>query len=266
MLDFVVGMTTAPRKENGVEHVYLTESLYSMGRAGLQARSIRFGVDPGAEPPASYPQFMAALAGLHQLFPHKLGRTIVRNPEQLGVFENWRTTLRGCLADAEQTGAGWILMVQDDACWTRYAARLLDTLTMIVNRRELGAISLYTAPMMVPHRDAAEPAPSVLTSPYSRLLLRPAALDRHSFWGAVALLFPTTAAAALLEDPVFQAHTHQARLDVVIGRAIVESMQHKLYVTLPSIVDHLGEISSIGRHKVVRAKNLRRGFRFAEPA
>ena len=90
----------------------------------------------------------------------------------------------------------------------------------------------------------------------------PAATDKHSFWGALALLFPPKALEKLLTAPRFMAHEHTARLDVVVGNTIVCDLQMDLCVHVPSLCDHLGAWSTIGRHKIPGIQKYRRGYDF----
>lgn len=222
-----VGMTTAPRiDEEGRDRSRLTQSLASFRSAGFDQRVYLFaepGVTAGSD-----------------------GCELISTENQLGCFQNWR---RGLTYLSEKAPARWYLMLQDDVVWSPGAAATVIKAVASGKYDSAGFLSAYTSPAMVAGKRASS----------SRW--RPVKFHNNAFWGALALLLPAEAAGLLLSFPRFVSHDHHRKLDVVVGNCF-RDMQRQMLVSVPSLCDHIGDWSTLGRHRVSGIQWGRRGFGF----
>ena len=236
--DVVVGITTAPRQtDSGQPCAYLEATLRALGRVGWpDGAPLYISYDAGGQPT---PEITAAAPRAR----------VLEHTQRLGVYGNWRYLANTLLAQYGPDRP--YLLLQDDV---DFCDGVVDYLPQATQRaaatRPVGCFSLYTSPAMVPVTCRGATG------------FVPAATDKHSFWGALALLFPPKALEKLLTAPRFMAHEHTARLDVVVGNTIVCDLQMDLCVHVPSLCDHLGAWSTIGRHKIPGIQKYRRGYDF----
>jgi hypothetical protein len=228
-------MTTAPRAglPEG-EAPYIARSLASLAAAGFRG-PIRVHAEPGCEVPAA--------PGLEP--------DVVVHPETLGCYKNWRSVLEWYHADPG--GPPWLLAVQDDVLYRDDAATAVVAATAMFDPAATGFASPYCSPAMVD--DATREVA------YARALGRwlDARFYENAFWGALALLIPRPTAAKLLSMPRFLDHEHHRKVDVLVGNCC-RDLGLRTYVHAPSLCDHAGAISTLGRHKVRGIQWGRRGL------
>ncbi|HUY36903.1 MAG TPA: hypothetical protein VMV69_29560 [Pirellulales bacterium] len=225
---WAVGVTTAPRARPTLD-----ESLDSLHKAGW-GRPRLF-----AEPCTVLPECRRDLP-------------VSRRDGKLGAFSNWylgltELFLREPLADA-------YLMCQDDAIFAVGARDYLEQ--NLWPGTEVGVVSIYTPSHW-------SKAPGVLAE--SRGFHH----VRHGWesWGALAYVFPNRSLRALLVDPLFVNHRHhgaaegQRNIDSVVG-AWCESAGLAYYIHMPSLVQHIGDTSTIW--KSASASGPRRAADFVE--
>lgn len=217
-------MTTAPRELAGDQRPYIHRSIQSLRESGCGERVTIF-CEPGCA-------FSTACCG---------DVALVQRQDRLGCFRNWASGLRE-LADASPD---WVVMLQDDVVWSR---RGWETLMngIIMSDYGVGALSPYTSAGIAPVGRRGWVPPR-----------------QKSFWGALALAFPRDAATAVLDHPIFVSHDKPARLDVVVGKALAD-LARPLLVHMPSLCDHIGDISTLGRHKIPGIQYGRRGYNFRQ--
>jgi hypothetical protein len=85
------------------------------------------------------------------------------------------------------------------------------------------------------------------------------------FWGALTLCMPRKSAIKLLNNQRFKSHTHHRKVDVIVGNCF-RDMHLDRRICLPSLCNHIGRVSTLGRHKIKGISHGRRGFRFREEA
>ncbi len=81
-----------------------------------------------------------------------------------------------------------------------------------------------------------------------------------TFWGALAFCMKRATAAALLRHPRFTRHPGPQQVDAVVAASMLD-LKLPSFVRVPSLVDHVGDTSTIGNDDV--AGSLR-GYRFGE--
>lgn len=206
-----LGITTSPRQKD-----YLTDSIRSLRSAGFD-ELVHLFAEPGT------PE--CDLAGT---------RTIV-NPRRLGCAGNWKNALASLLAERP---ADWYLLLQDDVVWRPNSKEVLVA-EMQTGARGIGFLSAYTSPAMVPRRPASGWQPALFPNPSYWGICK--------FWGALALAIPHSAALRLVDCPRYQAHQHPRKLDELLGDCCRDlDLACRVYV--PSLADHIGEVSTLGRH------------------
>jgi hypothetical protein len=226
----LVGITTAPRcDEAGTRYNYLDATLRDFRESiGDIPHKLVIAAEPGSACPDGVEAYV--------------------NDRVLGVFSNWVECLRRLVGQAEDDQQ-LILMLQDDVMFTPGA---VDTgIEWLQQHSPDIYVSLYTSPAVVDTTRLSGESGFV-----------PAAIERRAFWGALAGLFTTGLARKLLASASFRGHLQRERLDVVIGHAMQRDIRQPLMVHVPSLCDHRGEFSSIGRHKIVKNASMRRGFQF----
>jgi hypothetical protein len=121
-----------------------------------------------------------------------------------------------------------------------------------VDQDKVGFLSPYVSPAMVPER-----AHNV-----RHYWVRSV---RRNFWGAVAMCFPRAALEYMINCPRFVNHKHHRQVDVVAGDVFFNSSDSRWpYIHLPSLADHIGVKSTIGRDKNPHSQWGRHGFSFNE--
>jgi hypothetical protein len=221
-----IAMTTAPRPTPYIGRAF--DSLRGAGFAG----PVHVFLEPDCPD--------VPLAGA---VPHQAAA-------RFGCFPNWKRALAWTTARVE---ADFYLMLQDDVVWRPAAAAALERLMDgAAAAAGFGFASPYTSPAMVPG--------AYLGAASGQAWVPPAFYNR-AFWGALALLFSRESAAALLRCPRFIAHDHHRKLDVVVGHCM-RDLGRAMLVAVPSLCDHIGEFSTLGRHLIRGNQWARRGYRF----
>jgi hypothetical protein len=227
-----IGMTTAPRPEP-----YIGRAVTSLREAGFD-RPVHFFAEPGS-----------GFTGV-DLPPDSV---LWQSCTPLGCFPNWKWGLT-VLADRAEPG-DWIMLLQDDVIWRRDARKCLEDFLGCVPRTNLGFVSPYASVAMVSTRDKHDCA----ASPGQHWV--PPSFHDSAFWGALALVFPVETARALLEFPRFRNHTHTRKVDVLVGNCL-KDMGRELWIAVPSLCDHIGAVSTLGRHRIKGIQWGRRGYGF----
>jgi hypothetical protein len=215
-----VAMTTAPRRAPT-----LPRALSSLRRAGFD-EVVHVFAEPGTWGQVPRPSEESTVVHDHSA--------------TLGCFDNWRFALT-CLLS--RTTAPWLLVVQDDAVWAPGSASALRAETVARQDLRTGFLSSYVTASDVP----------------------PGSIDGwnecRSGWnlcGALALCVPRDAAGELLRHHRFVRHPKREQVDAVVAESMLD-LGRPSYVHVPSLVDHVGETSTLG-HDDVSPKL--RGYRF----
>jgi len=173
--------------------------------------------------------------------------SVHRNISTMGCFGNWKTTAAWM---AENTTEDWIMIMQDDLMWGPSAAATMQHAVDVFDPATTGVLSPYTSPAMVPDRARK------LRGCWVRSIKR-------NYWGALAFCFPRQSLEYLLGSPVFTSHRSSRQVDVVVGRVYYESSDKRWpIIHLPSIGQHIGAVSTIGRDKNPASRWGRCGFGF----
>lgn len=235
-----IGMTVGLRRNKGVIYDYCDRSVVSLRRAGFTEPLHAF-VEPQAEMHVpSRPEWQVRL---HM------------NKRNLGCFKNFRMGLKWLL---DHTQADWLLMLQDDAIWTPGASALVYEAINDPRFQQAGFLSPYTSKAMVDPKQRKFAQAGKLEDPW-----QPARFHNKAFWGAVAMLFPRASALKLeTECKRYREHKHHRKLDVVVGNAMRRDMDLAIYVRVPSLCNHIGAFSTLGRHRFKGNQWGRRGFLF----
>lgn len=241
-----IGVTVGLRKAKGTVYDYFEQSVHSARRAGF-AQTIHAFVEPGA--------------ACHVPDDQRWNLRVIENDKTLGCFRNFKHGLSWLY---ENTDADWLLMLQDDAVWRRDGHERMMAAVGDPANAGVGMLSPYTSASMVAggKRTRSRQAPGS-EPPADRWA--PARFYNKAFWGAVAMAFPRASAGALLEDSErFRTHKHTRKLDVVVGNALVRELNLRVLVHVPSLVDHIGSWSTLGRHRLKGNAWGRRGYLFRE--
>jgi len=220
-----IAMTTAPRP-----HPTLIRALASLRGAGF-SEDVHLFAEPGT-----------LARRLHPSAEHD--RTIVHvNSSRRGCFGNWKQAITQLLLKTE---ARWLLVVQDDAIWAPGSADILRAQTSVRQASRTGFLSPY-----VTDKDAVE---SAFVDGWNECRIG------WTFWGAIAFCVERTAAAELLRHPRFAQHQGTQQVDAVVAASMLD-LARPSFVHVPSLVDHVGNTSTVGHDDV--AGRLR-GYRFGE--
>lgn len=234
-----VAVTIGRRQEGATVYDYFPRSLSSLRAAGF-TQPVHAFVEPGAE------QHLPADAV--DLVPH-------HNAEKLGCFPNFKQGLHWLL---DNTDADWLLMLQDDAVWRADGAAVLQAAVDDDSHQDVGFLSPYTSKSMV--------SVPLQRKPPKQQRWVDCKFYNNSFWGAVAMCFPRAGAVRMVEESRrFRQHTHHRKLDVVVGNAM-RDLKLRMLVSVPSLVDHIGSWSTLGRHRFKGNQWGRRGFGFRQPS
>ncbi len=205
-----LAMTSCPRPEP-----YVTSALVSLRDAGFHEPLHVFN-EPDSHDVAAFPNVVT-----HD------------NPTQLGCFPNWKNALTWMV---ENAAWDWVLMLQDDVVWRNDSARQMHQAINAPALQQVGFISPYTSKAMIPK----VPNPSGWVD---------AKFHNKAFWGALAICMPRSSAQSLLAFQRFRDHKHHRKLDVIVGNCF-RDMDQAIKVHVPSLADHIGHISTLGRHKI----------------
>lgn len=217
-----IGMTTAPRRTTT-----LPRALSSLRGAGF-GETVHVFAEPGSWKQVPRPNDGGTVTHDHVV--------------TLGCFDNWRYALTYLLT---QTAAPWLLVVQDDAVWAPGSAEALRIGAVARQDLRTGFLSPYVTASDVP------------------LGARDGWSECRSGWnlcGALALCLPRDAAGELLQHRRFVRHRKRQQVDAVVAESMLD-LGRPSYVHVPSLVDHVGETSTLG-HDDVSPKL--RGYRFGE--
>ena len=239
MPEIAIGVTVGRRVNKGKTYDYFEKSVFSTRKAGFD-EPIHAFVEPGADQ--------------HVPDVDRWNIRVHNNKTKLGCFPNFKHGLTWLL---ENTDADWVLMVQDDAVWRRDSHNLLVNAAMHPDLQKAGMLSPYTSKAVVPGR-FLDPKPDDNRWVECKF-------HNKAFWGAVAMMFPRASAERLLnESQRFRNHKHHRKLDVIVGNSLRRELQMQIMVHVPSLVDHIGSWSTLGRHRYKGNQWGRRGYLFRE--
>lgn len=225
-----VGMTTAQRKER-----YVFESISSFRSAGFP-HELQVYAEPKSHDLTDLP-----------------GVVVHWNETRLNCFANWRHALTQLTSNIS---ADWYMVVQDDVKYRDDAWHQLEKAINSPKYQNVGFLSPYTSAAMVSSKFK------------NRKGWHPAAHGRKKgFWGALTFCMPAKSARMLLNNKRFIDHgkNNHRKVDVIVGNCFRDMNLPRL-VCLPSLCDHIGKVSTLGRHKIKGISHGRRGFRFREEA
>jgi hypothetical protein len=236
-----VGMTIGLRKNGGTTYQYAEQAIESFRKAGF-TQPLHLFVEPGAK--------------IHVPQTKKLGLIPHHSTEKLGCFPNFK---RGAqfLVDAD-----WILMLQDDAVWCDGAMELFHAAINNPDFQQVGFISPYTSKAMVARDDKVQLKKAINSGNVMQQWVD-CHFHNRAFWGAVAMAFPRASLVKMqTKGRRYMNHKHNRKLDVVVGNTIRHDLDMPILVASPSLVDHIGKWSTLGRHKLKGNQWGRRGFAF----
>ena len=222
-----VGMTSAARKEQ-----YSAVSLASFRDAGFD-QTMHVFAEPGA----------ADLSTLDTDVETYWNNT------QLGCFPNWKHSLTWLV---KNVSADWYMIVQDDVIYRNDTWAQLEKGINCPKYQDVGFLSPYASAGMVSSGMRAKKG------------WWPAAHGPgKGFWGALTFCMPRQSAKLLLSNKRFRNHSHYRKVDVIVGNCF-RDMNRDRMICLPSLCDHIGRVSTLGRHKIKGIAHGRRGYRFRE--
>lgn len=223
-----VGMTTAKRRER-----YAFTSLESFREAGFPQQLHVF-----AEP------------GSHDL-SDETDITFHQHKEQKRCFQNWRYSLTWLTENVE---ADWYMIIQDDVVYRDDTWELLNKAINCgdYTARDVGFLSPYASAGLVSKNMKGQKGWRPAGGAHAR---------GKGFWGALTFCMPAASAHKLLALPRFRNHTHHRKVDVIVGNCFRDLKLARL-ICLPSLCDHIGRVSTLGRHRIRGISHGRRGFRF----
>lgn len=227
-----VGITTAERSEP-----YLSRTLESL-RNSSWSGGVYIRSEPGVVLPA---------------LPD--GSSIYINETRQGCFHNWHQAAWHLV---EHSNTPWILLLQDDVIFAADVFAQLPAVLQRFDRPDVGFVSLYTNRAM---------APTHIQDGWGLANYR----SDKGYWGALATCWRRDSLHAALQTPALSqpelahppgtASVMHRKIDVLIGRACLH-LSLKIYTPLPSLVDHIGERSTIGRDLIPGIQAGRRGVGF----
>lgn len=214
-----IGITTAPRP--GQEN-YLQRTLTSARDAGFNEH-IHIFAEPGA-PAVKLPSV-----------------TRHENRKKLGCFPNFANAV----AYMAKQEVDWVLLLQDDVIFRDDAAEQLHREIATRDPKRTGFLSLYTNKSMRPatadgHEEQWHRPNFRLGTPRKQ---------GKGYWGALATCWSMQSLRKMQKHPRYANHTHHRKVDVVIGFTCIE-LQLDVATYVPSLADHIGQKSTIGRDKV----------------
>jgi hypothetical protein len=206
-MTLAIAITTAKRSKPTLARAYT-----SLRAAGFQEEVL-----VAAEPGSLIPEAIALDSRAR----------VVLNEKNLGCFGNWKHACKTLLAT---TKTPWILIVQDDAIWQRDSACSLRQQMKDRSSLRTGFVSPYV-------------------SVYN---LKKSFVDGWNetgagwdWCGALAFCMDREAAEDLLRAERFIKHPGPKQVDAIVGLAMLD-LRRPSFVHLPSLVDHIGEVSTMG--------------------
>jgi hypothetical protein len=233
----VIGMTTCRRPPG---HVYAATTVMSLMAAGFHDVPLTFF----AEPEHDLDEYLPIHLRHRDLWSFEVA------PGLLGAFQNWRralTTLVDCVDDD-----GWVLIVQDDVVFRRDCRARLDEGMDL--HPDAGFLSPYASVAMVGTAHKARQS-------QDDDAWIPPSFHNNAFWGALTLCLPRSSAAKLLTLRRFRDHDHHRKIDVVVGNCM-RDMRLPMWIHRPSLCEHIGAYSTLGRHRIRGIAWGRQGYRF----
>ncbi len=215
-----IAMTTAPRRVPTVHR-----ALASLRGAGFR-EDVQLFAEPGT-------------FGPHLQRPADTQTRVLQNVTTRGCFGNWKYALRCLMARAPK---GWIMIVQDDATWLPGAADVLRAEIQKRHSQRTGFLSPYVIKKDVPAGSGDGWRESSAG---------------WNLWGALALCMQASTAAELLRHPRFVKHPSNQQIDAVVAASMLD-LRRPSFVHVPSLVDHVGETSTLGHENSATL----RGYRF----
>lgn len=242
MAKLAIGMAVGLRINTGTVYDYCDKATFSLRQAGFTEVLHCF-----TEPQA---------AAAHIKSCRRWNVQVHENAENLGCYRNFRQGLNWL---RDNTDADWLLMLQDDCIWRADGAQVIHDAINSGRYNNVGFLSPYTSKAMVPSSLQAK-GPAWWASHDAWAECR---FHNNAFWGAVAMLFPRASAARMEnESERYRGHRHHRKLDVVVGNAMRVDLGLSILVHVPSVCDHIGSWSTLGRHRLKGNKWGRRGFLF----
>lgn len=241
-MKLAIGMTVGARRERKQVYEYCRQAVSSLRRVGF-TEALHCFVEPDA---------------VGHVPDHRRWNIVSHvNSQVLGCFQNFKHGLDWLL---QQTDADWLLMLQDDCVWRADGASLIHAAIERPELQTAGFLSAYTSKAMVNE---------ALRAPESRWaaenLWAPCRFHNRAFWGAVSMLFPRQSATLMnTQSQRYLTHRHHRKLDVVVGNVMRAELNLPIYVHVPSLCDHIGSFSTLGRHRLKGNRWGRRGFLFRE--
>jgi hypothetical protein len=240
-----IGMTVGVRVNKEIVYDYCQQAVHSLREAGFP-QVLHLFLEPGAARHIPEPR-------------KKLNLCLHQNEHKLGCFKNFCHGLRWLY---ENTEADWLLMLQDDAVWRKDGWSVMEKAINTAEFHDVGFLSPYTSKSMV-NKVAKGRLKQVKRNRKVWENWEDARFHNRAFWGAVAMCFPREAARRLEhESKRYRTHKHHRKLDVVVGNAVRHELQLAIKVHVPSLVDHIGSWSTLGRHRFRGNQWGRRGFLF----
>lgn len=221
-MDLAIAMTTAPRRLPT-----LPRALTSLREAGFH-EDVHVFAEPGTF--EQLPRPIDERAYVHE------------NVAMRGCFGNWRHALEQLLSS---TDARWLLIVQDDTIWFPGSANVLRDERLSRQELPTGFLSPY-----VTGKDVSETFGDGWNESCAGWL----------FWGALAFCLKRSVAEDLLQHPRFRRHQGTQQVDAVVAASMLD-LGLPSFVHIPSLVDHIGETSTLRADGF--AAGLR-GYRFGE--
>jgi len=232
-----IGMTVGLRKTKQQTYDYCERSVRSLREAGFK-QTLHAFTEPGAQ--------------IH--VPKAPDVTMLQHEKKKGCFRNFRFGLKWLL---DNTEADWLLMLQDDALWRSDGWTIISESINSGDYDHVGMLSPYTSKSMVFQGDKVKYAKKKVEG------WRKCHFHNKAFWGAVAMLFPRESAMKMEDESQrYRNHKHHRKLDVIVGNALRKELKLEILVRVPSLVEHIGAWSTLGRHKLRGNQWGRRGFHF----
>lgn len=240
-MKLAVAVTVGQRVNGDTVYDYFEKSVFSFRQAGFSEELHAF-VEPGAE--QHVPNRRRWKINVHQ------------NDTRLNCFPNFKHGLRWLV---DNTDADWLFMLQDDANFRQDCAARVHEAINRDDLQQVGMLSPYTSKAMIPPGDMPRAGVKRVADKWVTCKFH-----NKAFWGAVAMLFPRASAVAMMEDQRsrFVTHNHHRKLDVVVGNSLRRDIGLDIMVHVPSLVDHMGSWSTLGRHRLKGNQWGRRGFMF----
>jgi len=244
---FAIGVTVGLRKGKKNNFFdYFDESLKSLRAAGFTPKVFAF-CEPGA--------------AIHVKDAAGDNVKVHNRKEKLGCFQNFRHGLKWLMRKQK---SDWYLMLQDDCIWRSDGAAMFQSLINIPEHQGIGFLSPYTSRSMVTKTLQAECNNAIKKKRAIKDRVVDCKFHGRAFWGAVAMAFPHASAVALDKHPRYAKHPHQRKLDVCVGNTVRRELELDIRVCVPSLCDHIGAVSTYGRHKIKGNQWGRHGFCYRE--